>query len=92
MTDAATLEVRRDTERLHRLNTAVKQLRQLHNKGRVHSGDLMCKETTRHLVKLGYAGNEGGSPSALSYVHITQKGDEFLEAVDELIGRPWDYP
>jgi len=83
-------QLSRETERLHRLNTTIKQLQQLHDCGSVESGNLMCKETTRNLIRQGYAGTTGGSASSLSKIFITMKGQEFLSSVYELVQLPWD--
>lgn len=82
--------LRRQIEKLHRLNISIKQLQQLRDKGTVEAGDLMCKETTRYLVKLGYADTVSGSAASLSKVYITMKGQEFLDQINELVKRPWD--
>jgi hypothetical protein len=56
------------------------QLKQLKSAGLrgVWAGDLVCKESTRELVRQGLADNTGGAPSSLSRVYITKTGRDAL--------------
>jgi hypothetical protein len=57
------------------------QLQQLKGAGLrgVWAGDLICKTSTRELVRLGLADNTGGAPSSLNRVYITKTGRDALE-------------
>ena len=58
------------------------QLRQLYKSrwSGVWCGDLVSKDSTRMLVREGYAENTGGSPSSLDRVYISKKGAVVVSA------------
>lgn len=61
------------------------QLRQLYHRrwAGVEAGNLICKESTRSLVRRGCADNTGGAPSSLDRVYISERGIALINALKE---------
>lgn len=67
-------------------NGEIAQLYQLDDQrwSGVWAGNLMDKDSTRSLIRKGYAENTGGSPSSLDRVYISQLGRVLIDAWKEM--------
>lgn len=59
----------------------IAQLEQLYDSrwSGVWAGNLLDKDSSRSLIRKGYAENSGGSPASLDVLHITQLGRVLID-------------